>query len=191
MSSWKLFEAYMKIMTSILSDNVQIPGMAEAGLLSESYAVISDSKRAELMTCRNGPAHCELESGNREEVRNLSIKKKIKKVMMTVMKTLAGHDLVRRDSSLNSSFYSEKVYLVVVLLIFCQVLALIDRLDLDRLPTDNADFVVQYARAYATASDSFLSTGNTGSAVHRRWSAEEDMPPLSSAVVLFRPGLRP
>lgn len=41
---------------------------------------------------------------------------------------------------------------------------------------DNVGISVQYARARATASDIFLSLGNTASAVHRRWTAQNMIP---------------
>ncbi|TFK44026.1 hypothetical protein BDQ12DRAFT_701677 [Crucibulum laeve] len=38
---------------------------------------------------------------------------------------------------------------------------------------DSTEFVRQYVKALAAASDIYLSLGNTGSAVHRRWTANE------------------
>ena len=41
---------------------------------------------------------------------------------------------------------------------------------------DNARISVQYARAQATASDIFLSLGNTATAVNKRWIAHNIIP---------------
>ncbi|KAF8804270.1 hypothetical protein BYT27DRAFT_7069042, partial [Phlegmacium glaucopus] len=129
-------EAYLKIVTLIIGDNVQIP---EPGVLSNSYASISDSKRADLMACCNGIAQCELESGNREEA----------------MVWLEEVHIIY----LNSRFTQNKTIY-----------------DWTKWFPDNAELAIQYATAYATASKSFLVMGNTGAAVHRRWSAQVDIP---------------
>ncbi|KAF8965646.1 hypothetical protein BDZ97DRAFT_1811635 [Flammula alnicola] len=41
---------------------------------------------------------------------------------------------------------------------------------------ENVDFTVQYAKARAAAGDIFLELGNTGTTVHRRWTAQEMIP---------------
>ena len=49
-------------------------------------------------------------------------------------------------------------------------------LDWDDWFPDTVGISIQYARTRAAASDVFLSLGNTGSAVHRRWTAQNLIP---------------
>ena len=188
-------EEYLKLAREILGPTAEFPVCSNGGIVSQKYASLADADVVDLMGCLNGLAQCERELEN----------------MPVVRLALSYVEFARTSVSSKELLWLEESQIVYWTLRFSRAprlygmcntfnsddILLITFFDIDweEWFPENVQFSVQYAKARAAAAAAFLSFGNTGTAVHRRYTATLMIPrdhqrrePAISRTILHRGG---